>query len=147
MTVVCGDDGENHLSPIASFLADFAAWAAAQPGLLAVALVGSHARGAATAQSDVDLVILAIDWQPYLDDTAWVGRFGSVARQQIEHYGRVTSLRVWYADGPEVEFGLTASDWASLPADEGTRRVVQDGMRVLWERLPILTTLVEGTGR
>ncbi len=90
----------------------------------------------------MDLVILTTDPQRYLDDTAWVAQFGLVTKQQTEYYGRVTSLRVWYADGPEVEFGLTTPQWAGLPLDQGTRRVIQDGMRVIWERTPILSTLV-----
>lgn len=115
--------------------------------MVAAAVVGSHARGAANSQSDVDLVILTTRPQLYLDDTAWVGQFGSVARQQTEQYGRLTSLRVWYVDGPEVEFGLTTPDWAALPLDEGTRRVIQDGMRVLWERTPLLSPLIAATAK
>jgi len=40
-------------------------------------------------------------------------------------------VRAWYAEGPEVEFALAPVDWATRP-DEGTRRVVTDGFRVLW---------------
>jgi hypothetical protein len=130
----------------AAFLATVARWADGEPDILAVALVGSHARGAATSQSDVDLVILTTRPQAFLDDTAWAGEFGIVTRQQTESYGRLISLRVWYVDGPEVEFGFTTPAWASLPLDEGTRRVIQDGMMVLWERSPFLTPLVQAVG-
>jgi hypothetical protein len=59
----------------------------------------------------------------------------------VEDYGKVTSLRLWYRNGPEVEFGLTTPDWAAPPLDEGTRRVITDGMVVLQEKLPLLSPL------
>jgi hypothetical protein len=46
----------------------------------------------------------------------------------------VQSLRVFYRNGLEVEFGLTDPAWAALPLDEGTRQVIAGGMRVLFER-------------
>jgi hypothetical protein len=45
----------------------------------------------------------------------------------------VTSVRAWYVDGTEVEFGLATVEWATSP-DQGTRRVVKDGLRVLLDR-------------
>jgi hypothetical protein len=109
-------------------------WAAVQPDMRAVALVGSHARGKARPDSDLDLVLLSNDPQVHFLDTRWARRFGPIARQQTESYGPVTSLRVWYEDGLEVEFGFAAPGWAALPLDEGTRQVMADGMRILWER-------------
>ena len=130
---------------VAQFLQEFAQWAAAQPGIAAVALVGSYARGAATATSDIDLVLLASDPRKYLDDTGWVERFGAVQQRQFEGYGKVTSVRVWYADGREVEYGLTDETWGADPADAGTQRVIADGMRVLFERKPLLSQCGQST--
>lgn len=124
---------------VSPFLLNFTAWAQSQPDVLAAALVGSHARGTASPTSDVDLVILARDPQRYLNDQSWVNRFGEPLRSQMEDYGRLTSLRVWYQSGLEVEFGLTGADWAAQPLDAGTRRVIEDGMRVLFERQPLLS--------
>jgi hypothetical protein len=50
-------------------------------------------------------------------------------------------VRAWFADGLEVEFGFTTPDWAAAPLDEGTRRVVRDGLRVLFDRADALTAL------
>ena len=121
------------------YLDEFAGWAYAQPDIQAVALVGSYARNAATETSDIDLVIIASQPETYLQDVAWTRRFGQVRRQQVEDYGKVTSIRVWYTDGREVEYGITDEGWAALPLDEGTHRVISDGMRVLFEREPILS--------
>lgn len=68
-----------------------------------------------------------------MKDTTWLNAFGRVRRQTVEDWGRVTSVRAWYADGSEVEFGLTSVDWVARP-DKGTRRVLADGFRVLLDR-------------
>lgn len=70
----------------------------------------------------------------YLQDTAWVEQFGAVVSQQVENYGKVVSLRVEYDDLPEVEYGLTTPDWATPPLDAGTRKVISDGIKILFER-------------
>jgi predicted nucleotidyltransferase len=129
----------NPAEDLARFLEQVAEWASDQKDILAVALVGSHARGEARWDSDIDLVLLAEDPQKYLGDAGWPEQFGPVLRRQTEYYALVTSVRVWYAGGREVEFGWTSRAWAAEPLEEGTRRVIQDGMRVIFERGTILS--------
>jgi hypothetical protein len=121
------------------FLDKFVTWASTQPDILGVTLVGSYARNAATESSDVDLVILASNPQRYLRDQTWVRQFGEPSRLQTEDYGALTSVRAWYLDGGEIEYGLTDENWAAVPLDEGTRQVIAGGMRVLFERGSILS--------
>jgi predicted nucleotidyltransferase len=121
------------------FLDNFVTWASSQADIQGIALVGSYARNAANDSSDIDLVILAKNPEQYLKDRGWVQRFGEVSRQQIEEYGILTSIRVWYVDGGEIEYGLTNENWAAIPLDQGTQRVISDGMRVLFERSPLLS--------
>jgi len=124
---------------VQEFLADLTMWAWAQQDIEAVALVGSYARNAATPTSDVDVVILAQEPRLYLQDQTWLQRFGTIRTQEVAYYGLVTSLRVFYTNGLEVEFGVTSVRWAAAPLDEGTRQVIAGGMRVLFERSPILS--------
>jgi predicted nucleotidyltransferase len=114
-------------------------WCTAQPDIMALALVGSYARNCATKTSDVDLVIITNQPDHYLKELNWAQSFGQVGRQQIEDYGKLTSIRVWYKDGIDVEYGITDESWAALPLDEGTREVISGGMRVLFERGNILS--------
>lgn len=116
-------------------------WASTRPDVMAVALVGSYAREAATPWSDIDLVVLTDCPGQYFEDAGWAGRFGGVKREEVEEWGKVTSLRVWYANGAEVEFGFTAPDWAEPPADEGTQRVIADGIKVVFDRDGALSSL------
>jgi len=124
---------------IEQFLQEITNWAFLRSDILVLAVVGSYARGAATTSSDLDLVIISTSPAQYLQNTDWVRQFGDVSKQQVEDYGLLTSLRVWYTDGSEVEFGMTDERWAALPLDEGSRRVIEDGMRVLFEKDHILS--------
>ncbi len=113
------------------FFQQFQTWINTTPELLAVALVGSYARNAAQADSDIDVVILARAPQFYIANVDWMHQFGTVNRHRIEDWGLVTSVRVFYTSGLEVEFGFTSLDWATLPLDEGTKGVIAAGMQVL----------------
>jgi predicted nucleotidyltransferase len=95
---------------IRDFLNAFVQWASVQEDIQGVALVGSYARGAAQEDSDIDLIILTDQPQIYLADLIWIERFGVVEKHQIEDYGKLTSLRVWYQRGHEVEYGITVLD-------------------------------------
>ena len=130
--------------PLETFLREVADWAPSRDDILALGLVGSQARGTAGPDSDVDLIILAREPQALLGDTCWITLFGEVKDWQVEDYGRVQSLRVWYQGGLEVEYGLTDAGWAAQPLDPGTRQVVSDGLCALWERQPLLSPLLAG---
>jgi predicted nucleotidyltransferase len=119
---------------VARLILDVQAWAQKRPDVLGVALVGSYARQAATPESDVDLVIVCQSPSEYLGDEEWIGIFGEPKRTAQEDWGRVTSMRVWYADGLEVEFGMADRDWGSAPLDPGTRQVMNDGGVILFDR-------------
>ena len=127
---------------VLQFYQELIRWSNGREEILAIGLVGSYARGNARPDSDVDLIILLADPQPYLQDTDWASAFGTVVKQQVEDYGIVTSLRVWYSDGLEVEFGLTRPDWAALPLDKGTAQVIAGGMRILFEREALLSRVL-----
>jgi predicted nucleotidyltransferase len=128
---------------VEDFLTQVTEWAVARTDILAVALVGSYARGTAHRDSDVDLVVLTATPLEYTAKVDWARQFGSVAGHEIENWGRVTSVRVWYESSLEVEFGFATPEWASAPLDEGTRRVVAGGIRVLMDRDAVLSALAE----
>jgi hypothetical protein len=114
----------------------------------AVALAGSHATGRARPDSDVDLIVLCDDPGSLLSDRAWLGEFGAVAGVAVEDWGAVTSLRVLYASGLEVEWGLGRPSWAAtVPLDAGTARVARDGLRPLHDPNGLLAALVDAVGR
>ena len=128
---------------IRPFVGQLITWAEGEPRLRAIALVGSHARGTARADSDIDLVILATDPDAFLSDTAWVGRFGRPGRMSREDWGGVISLRVFY-EGAEIEFSFGALSWAETdPVDPGTKEVLIDGLQTLYDPDGVLGDLLK----
>jgi predicted nucleotidyltransferase len=123
---------------IQSLLDEISGWAEGRPDILGLALVGSYARGAARPDSDLDLVLLAAAPQALIEQPEWTAAYGQVASRQVEDWGLVTSLRVHYQDGLEVEYGLTGPEWATPPIDAGTARVMRDGMRILSDKMGLL---------
>ena len=121
------------------FIEDFMRWSKKRRDIRALALVGSYARKTAKETSDIDLVIITEKPEAYLTDTEWVRVFGRAIAQKAEDYGKLTSLRVWYENGLEVEYGFTTREWAETPLDKGTKQVIDDGMRVLFEKEVLLS--------
>ena len=114
-------------------------WSRRRRDIRAAALVGSYARESAKEKSDVDLVIITEKPRWYIDNTEWTRVFGRAIAQQVEEYGELTALRVWYENGLEIEYGFTTRAWVKAPLDEGTKRVIDDGMRVLFEKESLLS--------
>jgi hypothetical protein len=127
------------ISSIDFFIREFGFWVQERNDVIAAALVGSYARGQARKDSDIDLLLLVEAPKVFFDDTRWLWRFGVPVEEQMEDYGKVTSLRVWFSDGREVEFGFSTPDWAAPPLDEGSNKVIHDGMKVLYEKDHLLS--------
>lgn len=108
-------------------------WARSRVDVAAVLLVGSWARNEAGPDSDVDVVIVARDPQPLLDDRSWLGAMGEVVQIEVEDWGRVQSLRVMHGSGLEVEYGLTDPGWLAEPLDTGTQAVLGNGVKIIWD--------------
>lgn len=114
-------------------------WSKRRRDIRAAALVGSYARMQANPTSDVDLVIITTHPQKYLTQNAWLNNFGAVIARRVEEYGKLTSLRVWYENGLEIEYGFTTQEWVAAPLEAGTKRVVEGGLRVLFEKENLLS--------
>jgi hypothetical protein len=125
----------------ATYLEMFITWATAQADIQGVALVGSYARGTANENSDVDLMILTSERSRYLENEDWLSSFGEVEQASYETWGAVRTIRVTYKTGLEIEYNFSLSSWAAVPVDPGTRRVVNDGMKILFDPIGILETL------
>jgi ribosomal protein S18 acetylase RimI-like enzyme len=125
-------------------------WAKVHEDIRGVALVGSHARGAARLDSDIDLVVLADNPEAFRTDGSWIEAIDwpsagvKVANWGDEDYGELWSRRVWLSSGAEVEISFAPVAWASIaPLDAGTRRVISDGCRILHDPAGSLGRLYE----
>jgi hypothetical protein len=143
MEVPMSDDSQESFERAArGMIGAVVEWWRRQPGAVAAALVGSYARGEATSESDIDLILLCEDPGALLEDTGWVRQFGAARSVTSEGWGNVTSVRVRYP-GCEVEFGLADAGWASDPGDPGVGRVVRHGIRIEHDPSGVLAARVE----
>lgn len=125
-----------------------AQWANDQPDVAAILVVGSYAYGRPRMGSDVDLIILSGRVEAHLADLAFAHRVapgGRVIRR--EQWGPIHERRVRLRSGLLVEFGLATPDWAGVPLDAGTSRVLSDGCQVVVDPEGIVTAALESIDR
>ena len=132
-------------------------WAIARDDIFAAALVGSWAKGTARSDSDIDVMFVVCDplqlrlersWSAEID---WPSLY-RIDRQMVKDYGVVWSRHLSLSDSEGsgnvlVELSFGSSDWVAFnPVDPGTKRVVSDGMRVLYEQDHLLSDLIDAVG-
>ncbi|MEM1393277.1 MAG: nucleotidyltransferase domain-containing protein [Cyanobacteria bacterium P01_D01_bin.116] len=131
-------------------------WAEQRPNILALALVGSYARGEATLESDVDLMIIASDIEFFRHDYDWMHQINwesinyKIQKWNDAEYGVVWSRHIYLINSKnhsanklkvEISFGLPT--WASIdPIDSGTFSVVNRGCKIIYDPQRILTKLI-----
>lgn len=115
-------------------LARVVSWAQATPDVRAVGLVGSYARGAQRTDSDIDLVVLTSNPSRYTIKDDWVAELDLGQLVQTKDWGAITERRLRSPRGLDIEVGFGQPAWTSVdPVDPGTRKVVRDGIRVLYD--------------
>jgi hypothetical protein len=123
----------------------FTAWAAEQPDIHGLALVGSHARGKAGPDSDIDLVLITEDVERYVLRADWAAPFGTIVATR--RWGVVTERRIAMPSGLELDVAIAPPAWAETKrVDGGTRRVVRGGMRILHDPRGRLAALARAVG-
>jgi predicted nucleotidyltransferase len=119
-------------------------WAANQLDIQGVLLVGSYAQGTANSGSDIDLQFITSDISKWFVNFNWVEEIGKAKKIFTEDWGAVKTVRVFFEAGPEVEFNFAELTWASInPVDPGTKRVISDGAKILYDPNLILKTLID----
>jgi RimJ/RimL family protein N-acetyltransferase len=135
---------DKHSDDVATMLDHVAEWAASRSDIVAVALVGSQARGTARRDSDLDLVLLSRDPELYIQEESWAQEIGGAQLQGSAHRGLLFEQRLTTASGLELDVGLASPRWASTdPLDAGTARVAREGMRIIYDPEQVLARLRE----
>lgn len=124
-------------------------WAGKREDVSGLALCGSWARGAATPESDLDLIVIADRPDRLRADPGWHGEIDweSAGYSQLNWtdwvYGAVWSRHVGLLPAAAVELTICGRHWADAdPVDPGTRRVVGGGFRILLDPAGRLARLV-----
>ena len=112
-------------------------WAAGQPNIRAILLVGSYARREPPPdeQSDLDLVLYTVDSTPYANDH-WLSGLGEVMISIIERWDNGTLEHLcFFADGVKVDFAFPPfSELQDEVARGYLREVYLRGYRVLLDK-------------
>ncbi len=112
------------------------------PEIIASALIGSRARGTEREDSDYDLIILTDNVDVFFNDNRWAKRFHRWRESKTEESPQSKTLRSFYKNGDVFEFNFVPSSWAqTAPLKEETRRIVEDGMKILHDPNGILEKL------
>jgi hypothetical protein len=92
--------------------------------------------------SDVDLIVLTDRVERYLDGEELIRWSGAVRVIREKSWGAIKERRLLLPSGLEVEIGLGSPSWATTaPVDAGTRDVVTDGARILYDPDGLLAAL------
>ncbi|MGI9641587.1 MAG: nucleotidyltransferase domain-containing protein [Acidimicrobiia bacterium] len=120
-------------------------WAVGDAAIVAVALVGSWARGEPRMDSDADVLVLT-ETDRFVEQDDWVSHLcGShAALVRTADWGALTERRVRLRSGFEIEFGFAKPSWAEIaPMDPGTREVITDGCETWYDPNNLLRRLLD----
>jgi predicted nucleotidyltransferase len=126
-----------------AFIRALEQWAAERDDVIAVALLGSWARGAATSDSDVDIVVLTDNPNAYIEREDWIAPLAPGAELlRTGDWGAIAERRLVLRSGLEVEVGVGLPSWAdTAPVDPGTRGVIRDGFQPVFDPQGLLAEL------
>lgn len=113
------------------------------PEIAAIALFGSHARGTARPDSDIDILILTADIERFFTDDDYISNIGRFRYARRENWcGLLETIRAFYRqENGNLEFNLALPSWADLPVNNDARRIAKDGMKILYDPQGILEKL------
>jgi hypothetical protein len=118
-----------------SIAARVAAWAPERREILGAGLAGSQ------------LILLVEDATAYTQRAEWIDALGATRVVRTERRGPLTERRLALPSGLELDVGIVEPSWASvIPLDPETRRVVEQGFRILHDPHGLLRSLVAAVG-
>lgn len=119
--------------------ASIAKWAAAEPHVQALVVIGSRARidHPADSWSDLDLILVVSDPQAYVNDTSWLDTFGKIWLRVLNFTGAGDpEWMVLYAGGFKVDLILASltGRLADMLSDSHYAKATQRGQRILIDK-------------
>ena len=125
-------------------LQEFKDWAEVQKHIQGAAVVGSFARGDFHLNSDVDLVIISMNKEKTIQCILSEFMPDAIDEYQLEHWGPfVTSLRIFYDNELEVEYGVATNAWVRQPLDQGTKNVAEKGFKILLDKEAVFSSVIK----
>jgi hypothetical protein len=124
-----------------SLKSELTKWSEMNSEIDGLAIAGSYVRNTQKPDSDIDVCFFVTNPMKFIGDHSWSEKFGEIQSKETEDWGVVKALRVFYKNGPEVEFNFSTLAWADIPVDPETHRVVVDGIHILYDPTEKLSEL------
>ncbi len=132
------------VAEVGSLISRVRYWSARRFDVVAVGLAGSWSHGDVRMDSDVDILLLTTEKHLYLEDESWVGELGGLRLVKTKQWGPLAERRFVLPSGLEVEMGIATLSWAATETvDHGTRKVVEDGISIVYDPTGILARLLD----
>lgn len=119
---------------IQKFINHVSEWGNAEKEITSIIVIGSYAREIKTDATNIEIGILTENITYFTEDVSFVQQFGAVSKVEKVKWGTVMSIHVWYEDGLEVDFGIANKDWMTNPLAEETKRILNQGYKVLMDK-------------
>jgi predicted nucleotidyltransferase len=134
------------LAILDNFVKKLKTWSKRHKEVKGAAIVGSWARGTARPDSDIDVILITPRPDDLLNNQEWLSEFGAAEKIEREDWGLVQSLRVFYMDKQEIEFGITTEQWTSPEEiNLGTGEIILDGIVVVYDPHKLLEKAIDLT--
>ena len=125
-------------------LQEFKDWAEVQKHIQGAAVVGSFARGDFHLNSDVDLVIISMNKEKTIQCILSEFMPDAIDDHRLEDWGPfLASLRIFYDNGLEVEYGVATNAWVMQPLDQGTKNVAEKGFKILLDKEAVFSSVIK----
>lgn len=108
---------------------------------IGAAVIGAHAHGELEDDWNMRFIIVTTDIEHYFENNNWAGHFTRVLSVEREDHAGFTRMNLKYRSGAMFELNFVSPDWAALPVNDETRRIVTDGMRILHDPQGVLEKL------
>jgi hypothetical protein len=132
-----------------AILSAIADWGLGREDIRAMALIGSWARGSPYQDSDIDMLLLSDRADEYRRRREWLteidleGAGYRIVSIDDASYGVVWSRHIDLLPAAKAELTFAPCSWARKdPLDAGTRSVVRDAFRIIFDKDGVLAKLV-----
>ncbi len=123
-----------------------AVWAAGRSDVRGLAVFGSYARGDAGPESDVDIKVLTDDPDRFRAGHDWLREIAfesGIATVTAVDKGDWLQVVARLEDGLEMEFSISAPDWAGTdPVSPGAAFVLSKGLKPLYDPDKLFASLL-----
>ncbi|WP_028610896.1 hypothetical protein [Paenibacillus harenae] len=117
-----------------SLLYRFVTWAGGQPHIDGIALIGPCADDENEEVTEMSFVIVSDKKTKTAEAILHQFPFDAIEQAMKEERGALTSIRIEYGSGIEVDFGIVEESWLTGELEGAAAASAMEGFKVIWEK-------------